>query len=651
MLDMKTIFIRTIVSTILYIIFCYLHFLRYRKPKEIVIGLVWTVVTSFSVFYGIARTLSVVISDLMIKANPGIGNIALSSAAMVLFTILYIGFISLFCATVGKRGKYNRIIPVGYSFFVYTQYLIINYLALIFSMHDWAVPIVQVILLVLWFIIFKNELPTMNYIYPKNRLSPINLCIVMEYIFVLFFWTSPLMIQAIIAPEHMLVFELVLSVLAGLFFIFSILIQKLMFQEAYHEYREIQSISSDELTGLTSRTFFLTKAQDFLKNEEERFDHPMAVIFYNLVEFKYYNELHGKADSDQLLVQIAKILLETYGSTSGISRLSDDHFAVFTTRHDTIEKDIEQVHKYISQRFPGATIKAGIYPVTSEDTDIHQIIDNAKIACDCIKLHSGVIYKFFDAENARTLKLKHYVINNIDRAVQEQMLTVYYQPILDVATGTITGHEALIRWFDDNFGFLAPDEFIQTLEEQNLTYKIDCFVIEQVCKDLRTLRRIGKAPMTVAVNLSRKDFFTDFDIVELINDTTARYEIEHQYLNIEITESAFTEDNNHIRDKVKELRSCGYKVWMDDFGSGYSSLNMLGSLEFDGIKLDMVFLRNMNTSTRFIIQSIVNSTKALGLSVLMEGVETEEHYSFLQEIGCDNAQGFLFGKPAPMDEQ
>lgn len=243
-------------------------------------------------------------------------------------------------------------------------------------------------------------------------------------------------------------------------------------------------------------------------------------------------------------------------------------------------------------------------------------------------------------------EIEDYVVNYIDEAIANHWIEVYYQPVIRTITGDLCGSEALARWNDPRYGLLSPFHFVPALEKSGDIYKLDLYIIEEVCKDMHTALTTQCNAFPLSVNLSRLDFLND-DLVERINALTKKYDVPQQFINIEITESIFVEDLGMIGKFIDAFHQSGYHVWMDDFGSGYSSLGVLKDFDFDEIKIDMSFLRNFNEKGKKIIESVVRMAKSIGIQTLAEGVETEEQYEFLKSIGCEKIQGYYFGKPIP----
>lgn len=243
-----------------------------------------------------------------------------------------------------------------------------------------------------------------------------------------------------------------------------------------------------------------------------------------------------------------------------------------------------------------------------------------------------------------------YVVEHIEEAVEKGWVRPYYQPVVRTLTGKLCGLEALARWEDPVHGLLSPGTFIPALEEARLIHLLDCSIIRQVCRQYRQSVIDGVPSVPISFNLSRLDFDL-CDIFNVIENAVREYEVPRGMLNIEITESVFGSDPAYMAGMVGKFHSVGYEVWMDDFGSGYSTLNSLKDFDFDELKIDMEFLNRFGDKSRTILASVVDMAKKLGIQTLAEGVETEEHRMFLRHIGCEKMQGYLFGRPKPYNAE
>ena len=245
--------------------------------------------------------------------------------------------------------------------------------------------------------------------------------------------------------------------------------------------------------------------------------------------------------------------------------------------------------------------------------------------------------------------LRQYILDNFDSALENGRIQVYYQPVIRTISGQLCSFEALARWVDPERGLLSPDAFIPVLEEAGRIHELDGYVIGEVCRRIRLTVERGETPIPVSVNLSRLDFLL-CDIFSVVDRHVSAYQVPHDFLYIEITESVMAEQEGLMHTVVDRFHEAGYQVWMDDFGSGYSSLNMLKDYPFDELKMDMRFLSSFNQRSLRILTSVIQMAKEIDIHTLVEGVETEEQFVYLRNIGCEKVQGFFFGRPLPFDE-
>ncbi|SEA50143.1 diguanylate cyclase (GGDEF) domain-containing protein [Oribacterium sp. KHPX15] len=245
--------------------------------------------------------------------------------------------------------------------------------------------------------------------------------------------------------------------------------------------------------------------------------------------------------------------------------------------------------------------------------------------------------------------LEKYIVECIDDAISKGWIKVFFQPLIRGISRKVSRFEALSRWQDPEHGLIMPEDFIYVLEEHGLIYKLDGYVIEESCRQFRNRINEGKKIVPFSVNLSRKDFEL-CDIFEVVEASVKKYEISREFVIIELNEDAFNQDTEKIKEKLDRFRNAGYQICMDDFGVGYSSLNIFKDFEIDEIKIDMKFLRDFSPKACRIVASVVDMAKEIGILTIAEGVETEEQSRFLGSIGCEMIQGFLFCKPLPVED-
>lgn len=247
------------------------------------------------------------------------------------------------------------------------------------------------------------------------------------------------------------------------------------------------------------------------------------------------------------------------------------------------------------------------------------------------------------------MTMRQYILDNFETAIEKRYIQPFYQPVIRTISGKLCSFEALARWVDPHYGIISPAQFIPVLEKEKLIHLLDSCIIRQVCARIRRTMDSGRIPIPVSVNLSRLDFVL-CDIFAVTDEAVSFYRIPHDYIYIEITESIIAESEGLMQSVVSRFRSAGYQVWMDDFGSGFSSLNILKDYDFDELKLDMNFLRSFHRRSRTILTSMIRMAKDINMHTLAEGVETEEQLIFLRDSGCEKVQGYYFGKPMPYDD-
>ena len=401
----------------------------------------------------------------------------------------------------------------------------------------------------------------------------------------------------------------------------------------------------DELTGLSTMTAFMEYAGKEIQSGKATF------LYFNMENFRLVNQRYGFQAGNQLLIHIAEVLGDVFGAVP-MARLNDDRFVVMTrAAHVALEVERARTAIYEAEPRLSLVVKVGVYEPEAGVEDIALILDRAKLACDSIKGMYDRDIAWFDPSMEEALNLRTYLVTHFYEALEKGWIEVFYQPEVRALTREICGFEALARWRDPERGLISPGVFVPVLEDAHLIDRLDLYVLQRVCEDLHHIRREGLDVTHISVNLSRIDFQLN-DMLQEVKSICCAYGVPRGFLHIEITESALNESDAFLRQEIARLRSAGFELWMDDFGSGYSSLNNLKDFQFDMIKIDMAFLRDFETKpqSRVIISAVVDMAKKLGLHTLAEGVETEEQYAFLKSIGCEVLQGYLFSPPVPFEE-
>lgn len=404
----------------------------------------------------------------------------------------------------------------------------------------------------------------------------------------------------------------------------------------------------DDLTGINNYRHFLDVAREKL-GESDNCDN-VVFLFFNIAHFKSYNDKFGFQAGNQVLIDFAGGLQEAF-STCPVARYGDDRF-VAMAHADTYEAGIARATAVLERLNGGLfmELKVGGYRPLDRAEDPRHAIDRARYACGVIGKKTGETYLEFTRDMAGIYEKRQYIINNIDTAIKEGYVRVYYQPVVWSSDGTLCGCEALARWIDPQYGFLSPGDFIPVLEELRLIDKLDRAIFEIVCRDIHEALEKGEPCVPISINFSRLDFEL-MDAVGVFEKLVERYEVPKQYVHVEVTESALTDDMSKLHDSVEKLHNDGFAIWLDDFGSGYSSLNVLKSYSFDLLKIDMNFLKNFSQypKTKDILLTIVELAGRMGMKTLTEGVETTEQSDYLKSIGCGRLQGYLYGKPIALE--
>lgn len=419
---------------------------------------------------------------------------------------------------------------------------------------------------------------------------------------------------------------------------------------ALHKESLLENYHYDILTGLPNMTYFFELASAG-RDAMLRDGKDPVLLFVDFSGMKYYNENHGFQEGDRLLRAAADVLIKHF-SNENCSRLGQDHFAAFTDEaglEEKLEAIISEVPKLNNQK--SLPVRIGICRYRTDPVDVSGACDRAKIACDSIRSTYASGFAYYDNTLRDEAETGRYIITNLDKALENHWIKVYYQPIVRAVNGKICEEEALARWKDPERGLLSPAVFIPILEEAGLIYRVDLYVLEEVLRKLQYMEKHGIPVVPQSINLSRSDFDA-CDIVEEMRKRVDEAGISRSMITIEVTESIIGSDPEFIKSRIMKFQELGFPVWMDDFGSGYSSLEVLEQFPFDLIKLDMGFIRRVSEddASRVIITQLVRMINALGIDTVCEGVETDAQVAFLREIGCSKLQGFYYSRPIPLDE-
>ena len=430
----------------------------------------------------------------------------------------------------------------------------------------------------------------------------------------------------------------------------SIYNQRLSEAKKDEELEELATV--DKLTGLMSFEYFITQISDRIQQYDIQKGNSVY-LFINITNFKVYNDQKGFQQGNEFLKKVGEILSEEFNEYSLISRQSDDHFVIFTINMKVRDK-VFSINQKIQALEPDIKpgIMVGAFEVYNPQEDPHYSVEKARYAFSALKArNNGDLMMYYDDQMHDDYLMVQYVVTHIDEAIEKGYLKAYYQPVVWSKGRALCGAEALARWIDPKYGFLSPAKFVPALENARLIYKLDKEILRLVCQDIRYNLDNGLPVLPVSINFSRADFGL-IDIVEVVTKTVEEYDIPHELLHIEITESALTDEEDALKLTINRLHENGFATWLDDFGSGYSSINVLKDFEFDVLKLDMKFLTGFsdNKKSRALIKSVINMAEQIGMKTLCEGVETMEQAEFLEDASCGRLQGYLYGKPLSYQE-
>lgn len=412
----------------------------------------------------------------------------------------------------------------------------------------------------------------------------------------------------------------------------------------------VNAIQKDRLTGILNREFFFEKAEDLIKSAE-----PGAYILacIDIDNFKLVNDQYGTTEGDRILKFIASALRETFDHVHGLcGRISGDNFASLYPNTKEAVAYVTAGHgvRYLPKdASANLSVSVGRYVVLDTDLPASALYDRAFIAKQSVKGRYDKHIAYFDESMLEALVREQQIISDMDAAIAHREFEVWFQPQYNHETGALIGAEALARWRHGTRGLVPPGDFIPVFERNGFIYELDKYIWEETCRYMRRWLDEGRTPIPVSVNVSRYDVFRE-DMLETLIGLIKKYEIPVSLLRLEITESAFSKSGVQIIAVVERLLSSGFTVEIDDFGSGYSSLNTLKDVPAQIIKLDMRFLEDTKNTRRGgnILESVVRMAKWLDMDIIAEGVETVEQADFLRTIGCSSLQGYLYARPMPV---
>ena len=411
---------------------------------------------------------------------------------------------------------------------------------------------------------------------------------------------------------------------------------------------QARSYEISPLTGLPTMSFFVTRTDEMLSNVTDPAQQSV-IAYFKLTDLRDYNDRFGYTQGDKLIADVAHLLRETFEHRM-ICHITGGNYGLFCYR-DEIEPALTQVRRALLKYRPEFPVHcaAGYASFTGKEST-NSLLDNARIALKNRDKKNDALLTYYTEQLDEGRRLQRYIIDHVDEAIDKGWLQVYYQPIMRSLTGKVCNEEALSRWEDPEHGFLMPVRFISTLEEYDLMYKVNLNVVRLVLRDFARRQAAGIPIVPVSINLSRRDF-EQHDMVGAITRMVEESGFPCDLLKIEITESAFISNQALLTQQVEAFHRNGFEVWLDDFGSEYSTLNLLQDLDFDLIKLDMRFMKDFTLGSKnyIIVSDVIDMSKRMGMTTLIEGVETKEQYELVRKLGCEKIQGYLFNSPHSFD--
>lgn len=417
-------------------------------------------------------------------------------------------------------------------------------------------------------------------------------------------------------------------------------------------------MANDKLTNLL---FYDDFKEEVGKVISEANNNRYILMSGNISNFKYINNIYGYEQGDYLLKSVADFFMSDRENCIVGCRMHSDRFLSLVRMDESDEKEVmETVEQLVSRfvdsispEFPLANIhlNCGAYIIGKDDTNVSEIVDKAEMARKSAKDNYLTSLVFYNEKIEEKAKMEREMIPMFERALKDNRILVYLQPKVAIESGLVIGAEALVRMLDDDGKIVPPMSFIPILERTGMIIKLDFCVLDQVCALIRKWIDNGITPIRISVNLSRFDFQEDGSWEQMLKKIKD-FDIPREYLEFEVTETIFYDDVEFIINKLRQLRAKGHKVSMDDFGSGYSSLNTVGLMPIDIIKFDRGFVQNSisNQKGLEIMSGLVDIFNKINLEVICEGVETEEEEKTIQQCGCDYVQGYYHDRPLPIAE-
>lgn len=429
-------------------------------------------------------------------------------------------------------------------------------------------------------------------------------------------------------------------------------INKVIYDQTKYMTSELEHRANiDKVTGIYNRFSFCEKTAELLKRNINK---SYLIYRFNIEKFYVINDLFGTKVGDEILRGIARTLGEILPEGSVYGRLENDHFVACVESHSCQNADVlDEIEKAAKREAPNADIqvKMGIYPVVDVTLPVISMCDRAKMALQSIKGNYLKKSAFYDKSLNEILHEEQELVKDMKTALEQKEFEIYLQPIVSLIEEKVVSAEALVRWNHPKRGLMAPSGFVPFFEKSGLIATLDYYVWDLAFAYQKKRCDQGLPEMPISVNISRMSLYNPKLCEDIIN-LSRRYDVKPQLIKLEVTESAYNDNPAQMMNTMSELQKYGFVILMDDFGSGYSSLNMLKTIPVDILKIDMCFLQDFGKVSKAasILTSVVRMAKWLNMPVVCEGVENKDQLDFLKEIGSDFVQGYYFSKPIPISE-
>ncbi|SHH94566.1 diguanylate cyclase (GGDEF) domain-containing protein [Clostridium collagenovorans DSM 3089] len=412
----------------------------------------------------------------------------------------------------------------------------------------------------------------------------------------------------------------------------------------------------DKVTGFGNLNKFKIETLKLLrKNKDDKY----AIIQLDIDKFKYINDVFGYDEGNKVLVHISNVIDSKLDCDEIFGRVNGDVFLVlmkYKEEQDILDfiellnRDVDNFEDLVVYGYK-VTLNYGIYKIVDTTMEINRMIDRANVAAKTLKDNGNGYYCFFNDEIRKRILNEREIENTMHLALKNKEFIPYFQPQYDLQSGKVVGVEALIRWITPEKGLVPPNDFIPIFEKNGFIIELDKYVLEEVCKIIKSWIDRGIEPIMVSINMSRLHLH-NINFIDNFEEIIKKYDVPARLIELEITESAVFDNIAIFNDIIDKLKKIGFVISMDDFGSGYSSLNLLKDVTMDILKLDRDFFNKSYATERdkIVVTSIVEMAKQLNMKVVAEGVETEGQVDFLKDINCHMAQGYYFARPMPTEE-